>query len=268
MGINEIDSMENRQSQIASFVRLKGYARLAELAELTGVSELTVRRDIKLLQERKILNAVHGGATSDEVGSSMISFKRQIAVRQIEKQAIGREAASLIHDGETVLIDGGTTTWYVCNALRGKHIRAITNSLPAADILGHDRGITINVLGGTLYPETGLILGAQCNDQIRLMRPATLIMGVGGITADGFTNSNIELVTSQRVMMEVSSRVVVVADSSKFGKVDLARLSDLNEADEVITDQGVSESFRYALYRRGVDLVIAKPERRNGMKKR
>jgi len=258
------EDVESRQARIASIVGLKGYTRFSELADLAGVSELTIRRDIRRLQERRLVTLVPGGATPETIGASMVQFKQEVSRRPAEKRAIAREAAALVEDGETVLLDGGTTTWYVAEALRGRRLQVVTNSLPAADLLGHEKGIQVVLLGGTFYPDTGLTMGPLCERQLRALRPSVLIMGVGGIAASGFTNSNIHLVDTERVMMEVSGRCVVVADSSKFGRRDLARLAAICRADVVVTDEGISEVQRKIVTGRRVGLVVAKVEPGNG----
>jgi DeoR/GlpR family transcriptional regulator of sugar metabolism len=258
------ERIESRQAQIASFVGLKGYTRFSELADLTGVSELTIRRDLKILQERCLLNLVPGGATADSVGASMIQFKKEVSRHQAEKQAIGKAATALVQDGETVLLDGGTTTWYVAEALRGRNLEVVTNSLPVADLLGHEKGIRVIVLGGVLYSDTGVTLGSLCERQLRALHPSVLFMGAGGVTTEGFTNSNVQLVDTERVMMEVSGRRVVVADSSKFGRRDLARLSAIGAIDVIVTDDRITPEQRSLVARRNLDLVVAPVERRNG----
>jgi DeoR/GlpR family transcriptional regulator of sugar metabolism len=264
MRVKGREDVESRQAQIASFVGLKGYTRFSELADLTGVSELTIRRDLKSLQERRILNLVPGGATAAAIGASMVQFKQAVSERRLEKQAIARAAAALVADGETVLLDGGTTTWYVAEALRGRNLQVVTNSLPAANLFSHDKGIQVILLGGALYPDTGLTLGSLCERQLRVLRPSVLIMGVGGVTAGGFTNSNVQLVETERVMMEVSGRCVVVADASKFGRTDLARLAALSRVDVLVTDEGATPAQRRMISRAGVELVVARPAPRNG----
>jgi len=256
--------VESRQAQIASFVRLKGYTQLAELADLAGVSELTIRRDLKILKARRLLNLVPGGATSDPVGASLIHFKNEVRFQQDQKRAIAREASALVKDGDTVLLDGGTTTWFVAIALRGKKIRVVTNSLPAADILGHEETVRLVMLGGTLYPVTGVTLGPTCIEQLRSLRPSVAFVGVGGLNSEGFTNTNDDQVAVERAMMELPGRCMVVADSSKFDTRDLVHLAALDAADAIITDSGITSAQREYVTKRGVKLIVAKPETRRG----
>ena len=153
------ENVGSRLSQVASFVRLNGYVRISELAQLTGVSDLTIRRDLKKLETGGHLRTVPGGATADAQSGSMIIFKREVGVNRAEKIAIGRTAAAMVKDGESVLFDGGTTTFYVAQALAGRSINIITNSLPIAEIFSGDSQANISLLGGVLYPATGLTLG-------------------------------------------------------------------------------------------------------------
>ena len=258
----ERESLEGRQIRMVSFVRLKGYTRFSELASLTGVSELTVRRDLQTLHARGVLNLVPGGATADPVSESMIHFREQVALRQAEKMVIARAAASLVHDGDTILMDGGTTTYYAAQAMKGRRLQVVTNSLPIADVFSSDRDVRLVLLGGTLYPDTGVTLGPLCEQQLQTLNPGVLFIGVGGVTEDGLTNSNIQLVQTEQVMMKVAEKCIVVADSSKFGRRDLARLADLGEVDVLVTDSGVSSAQRSMLTRSGVELIVARPDAR------
>ena len=251
------ENVGSRLSQVASFVRLNGYVRISELAQLVGVSELTVRRDLKRLETDGQLRTVPGGATSDGHSGNMITFKREVGVHRAEKLAIGRSAASMVRDGDSVLFDGGTTTFYVAQALVGRSIHIITNSLPIAEVFSADSRVDVSLLGGALYPATGLTLGSLAEAQLKSFRPKWLFMGVGGIEPGGFSNSNLPLVETERAMMETAEQVVVVADSSKIGRQSLARLGKLSDADILVSDQGVSPSARQWIRSAGVELVIA-----------
>ena len=200
------DNVGSRLSQVASFVRLNGYVRISELAQLVGVSELTVRRDLKRLETDGQLRTVPGGATAEGHSGSMITFKREVGVHRSEKTAIGRKAAEMVKDGDSVLFDGGTSTFYVAQALIGRPIHVITNSIPITEVFSHDSNVDVFLLGGVLYPTTGLTLGALVESQLKSFRPKWLFMGVGGIEPGGFSNSNLPLVETERAMMKTAEK--------------------------------------------------------------
>jgi DeoR/GlpR family transcriptional regulator of sugar metabolism len=187
----------------------------------------------------------------------MITFKREVGTHRAEKAAIGKTAAAMVKDGDSVLFDGGSTTFYVAQALAGRSIHVITNSLPVAEVFSGDSSVDVSLLGGVLYPGPGLTLGALAEAQLKSFRPKWLFLGVGGIEPSGFSNSNLPLVETERAMMETAEHVVVVADSSKFGRQALARLGTLGEADYLVTDGGIPPSARQWIRQAGVELIIA-----------
>jgi len=251
------ESAVSRLSQVASFVRLNGYVRISELAQVVGVSEITIRRDLKKLALEGHLRSVPGGATPDGITGSMITFKREVGLHRAEKMAIGKAAAALVKDGDSVLFDGGSSTYFVARALVGRAIHVFTNSLPVAEVFSADSRVDVILLGGVLYPATGMTLGTISESQLKSFHPKWLFMGVGGIEPGGFSNSNLPLVSTERVMMETAENVVIVADSSKFGRQALARLGILKDADYLVTDSGIPPSARKWIREAGVELVIS-----------
>ncbi len=257
--MSEARGVGERLSRVASFVKLNGYSRIRDLARLTGVSELTVRRDLKRLSQAGHLKLVPGGATAEAHAGSMIRFRQEVARMKAEKQAIAAAAAAMVREGDSVIFDGGTTTYYVAQALLGRKLSVVTNSIPVAEVFGLDSGTETMVLGGTYYPATGVMLGPLTARQLESMKVKLLFIGVAGVMRDGFYNSNHQLVETELAMMRAAQKVVVVADSSKFGKQALARLAPLKEADVVVTDSGVGGQQRQWLREEGCNLVMARP---------
>ena len=159
----------------------------------------------------------------------MPAFEDRAATATAEKQAIGRATAALLEDGDTVLLDGGTTTLEVARALLGRPVQVVTNSLPIAQLLASSKETDLILIGGYVYPRTGVALGPLAIATMQGIRVRKAILGAGGIVAEGIYNSNLLLVETERQMMACGQEVMIVADHTKFGRLSLAWLCGLDE---------------------------------------
>lgn len=174
-----------------------------------------------------------------------------------EKSLIGRAAAAMVANGESVLLDGGTTTLEVARALCGRPLQIVTNSLPIAAMVSGYPETDLILIGGYVYPRTGVAMGPLSIAALQSLRVRYVFLGAAGIVAEGIYNSNTILVDTQKQMMSVAQDVVVVADRTKFGKLSLSRLCGLNEISHLVTDNGLSVSQKQMLRRAGVDVIEA-----------
>jgi DeoR/GlpR family transcriptional regulator of sugar metabolism len=174
-----------------------------------------------------------------------------------EKQVIGRAVCELIEDGETVLLDGGTTTLEVARALVGRPLQVVTNSLPIAALLASSKETDLILIGGYIYPRTGVAMGPLAVATMQGIRVRRAVLGAGGITGEGVFNSNSLLVETERQMMTCGQEIVIAADHTKFGRQSLSRLCGLDEVDRVVTDSQISGADREMLEDAGVALTIA-----------
>ena len=166
----------------------------------------------------------------------------------------------MIGSGETVLLDGGTTTLEVARQLQGKSLQVVTNSLPIVNVLLNQPKIELIQIGGFVYPKTGVALGALAVEAIGRIHARRLIMSVGGITERGLFNSNALLVETERAMMDSAEEVIVVTDSGKLGHAALARLCPLEEIDHLVVDGGISHEWRDRIESLGVCLTVVEPD--------
>jgi DeoR/GlpR family transcriptional regulator of sugar metabolism len=247
--------LDQRRNNILQLIERKGFASLKEIAEDVGASESTARRDLEYLEASGQVRRTRGGAAY--VGESLSGFddRRNFAVR--EKQKIGRVTADLIGASETIILDGGTTTLEVARHLAGKSLQVVTNSLPIVNHLVGVPDVEVVFLGGYLYPRTGVALGELTVAALRQVHARRLIMGVGGITSAGLFNSNSLLVEAERQMMASADEVIVVADGTKLGHSELARLCGLEDVDRLVIDGEVSPEWQALLNQAGVELIIA-----------
>ncbi len=246
--------LDQRRHSILHLIRDKGFASLREIANEVDSSESTARRDLEYLESLGHIRRTRGGAAY--VGEALSGFddRRNLAVR--EKQRIGKAAADFIGTGETIILDGGTTTLEVARCLGGKSLQVVTNSLPIVSHLVGSPEIEVVFLGGYLYPKTGVALGELTVSALKQIHARRLIMGVGGITASGLFNSNSLLVETERQMMASADEVTVVADSGKFGHSELVRLCGLETVHRMIVDAGLPDEWRDRIQSHGIELII------------
>lgn len=259
--------VEARRQQLLELISRRGFARLEDLVESSGVSESTVRRDLEALDQNGAIKRTHGGAMYVGELRSMPAFDDRTTTAANEKRAIGRATAELIGDGETVLLDGGTTTLEVARALLGRRLQVVTNSLPIAQLLAPHKETDLILIGGYVYPRTGVALGPIAIACMQEIRVTTVVMGAGGIVADGIYNSNSLLVETEQAMMLRGQTVVIVADHTKFGRTALKRLCAVSDVGRVVVDAGISDEYRQLVESTGVALTVAaldEPTRKNG----
>jgi DeoR/GlpR family transcriptional regulator of sugar metabolism len=169
-------------------------------------------------------------------------------------------AAELIQDGETILLDGGTTTFQVARNLMTRSLQVVTNSLPIANLLGSAANIELIFVGGYIYPRTGVALGPITRQVLAGLHFSRLFMGAAGITEEGLYNANVLLVEAQEQMMQSSDDVIVVADHTKFGKRSLARLCGWDRVNQVVSDGGLNEQWQEVVRTAGADMILAPVE--------
>lgn len=251
--------VEERRTRLLELVRERGFAALPDLAELLTVSESTVRRDLEALEEAGHAKRTHGGVFYTGASPKLPHFDQLQPANWDRKRAIARRAAELISDGDTVLLDGGTTTYEVARLLVGRPLQIVTNSLPVANLFASNATTDLVLLGGYVYPRTGVSLGPYANEILARLNVRRVVLSVAGINDRGFYNSNLLLVETERAMMQTGEEVIVVADSTKFGHQSLAHLAPLDAATQLVVDDGISAEWKKKVEAAGVRLTVAAP---------
>ncbi len=248
---------ETRRRRLRELIARQGYATLDELVKTLNVSESTARRDLEALELTGAIRRTHGGAVASD-GSDhkhgLPAFDDRTHTAMAEKRAIGEATAALIENGDSILLDGGTTTLEVARALlaRDIHTQIVTNSLPIAQLVASNPRTDLILIGGSVYPRTGVALGPLSIAMMREIRVRVAILGAGGIMADGVYNSNLLLVETERRMMACGQEVVITADRTKFGRAALARLCGWDEVTRLVCDVGAPEDQRATVAAAGV----------------
>ena len=246
--------LDQRRDEILQIIEEKGFVSLQELVTKLGASESTVRRDLEYLDGIGQIRRTRGGAAY--TGDSLTPFEERREYEATEKAKIGKAVAGLIEPGETILLDGGTTTLEVAKALVGKQLQVVTNSLPIANLFAQQSSVELILIGGYLYPRTGVALGPMAEATLANLHVPRVIMSAGGITEKGLFNSNSLLVECERRMIKAAEEVWVVADSSKFGRSALSFLCELSSVTRMIVDSGLSQSWRDIITNAGVSLTL------------
>jgi DeoR/GlpR family transcriptional regulator of sugar metabolism len=246
----------HRQIRIRELLEDREFVDLETLCRELGASESSVRRDLAQLQKAGIVKRVHGGALAVQPRGHLLDYSWQRDRQADEKHRIGERAASLIDNDQTVILDGGSTVASVAEHLVARSLRVITNSIPIVRILRDSRDIDLTLTGGYVFPRLEIVLGPLCEHMLAAVAADVLVMGIGGVTADGFSNNNTLLVGSERKMIEVSRKVIIVADSSKFGRAAMTPLAPLDAADIVVSDVRLAAEQQEMLRAAGIDVVL------------
>lgn len=254
----------DRRRQVLELVRQRGFITLTDLARQLRVSESTARRDLDYWDTRGQLKRIHGGAMSTEDGSALPALEARANTQMAEKRRVARAAADRIRNGDAVLLDGGTTTLELAKLLVGRPLQVVTNSLPIANLFANSRETDLVMLGGYIYPSTGVALGPLTIEVVKGVRVQRAFLSVAGITARGLYNSNPLLVETERQMMRCAEEVVVIADHTKVGRQALAFLCELSAIDTLIVDSNLSREQRELLKPMGRRLVLAGMGEENG----
>jgi DeoR family transcriptional regulator, fructose operon transcriptional repressor len=256
---------EERRSLLLEIMRNQQFASLPELVDRLGVSESTVRRDLEALEENGLARRIHGGALY--LGSEHRTSPpegRELAQWDL-KRVIGQRAAGLIEDGDTVLLDGGSTTYQVARMLLGRPLHIVTNSLPVANLFASDFNSDVVLIGGNVCPRSGVVRGPYADEMVSQVRVRKTVLSAAAVSEDGFFNNDLLLIATERAMMRAAKEVIVVVDSTKFGNQSLGHICALGTVDHVVVDSHLDEYWRGKLAAAGVNLLVADIEEPAGV---
>ncbi len=251
-------STVERRLLIIKKLDLHGKVDVRELSKLFGVSEVTIRNDLAQLEKKNILIRARGGAIKiDPVGIDYhISEKDKINIKA--KQLIGSEAVKFVNEGDTIMIDSGTTVIELVRNLDKKiGLTVITNALNIANQLYNNENIQVIIPGGVIRNKSFSLIGTAAEKSLKNYYCDKLFLGVDGLNIDyGLSTPNIEEAHFNSTMIEMSNQVIVLADSSKIGKRSLAFICPLSKIDVLITDSGISNEQKTSLESVGIKMVI------------
>lgn len=236
-----MDIFERRQ-KILEILHRDGRVKVNELSELFEISEVSIRIDLADLEAKGLLSRVHGGAVSSYKTYYNMDMQQRLSANQEQKQAIARHIAAMIDENDTIMLNGGTTTLTVFRMIPATmNLNIVTNSVTIALEAGANPNFNVVLLGGLINSKYQFNYGDDAIDQLRKYHADKLILSVDGITsASGLTTYYNHEVELDRIMLSRSATRIVAADSTKLGRTAFARISDIGEADYIITNNDAS----------------------------
>ena len=249
---------EERRRAIQEIINHEGRGLVKELARRLHTSQVTIRNDLEILHNHGLVQRTHGGALPVQGGALLDpSLREKEKHHRKEKQRIGKAAADLVKEGESVLLDSGTTTTAVARAVRDRgRLTVITN---AVNISAELSGTPIEVIltGGTLRENSFSLVGPLAEETLHRLSADILFLGVDGLDVHfGATTPNLQEASVNRVMVEIARRTVVVCDSSKLGRRSLSLITPLSGIHEVITDSKIPKGDLRVLTEAGIKVTI------------
>ena len=251
-----------RKTRLRELLARRGMSDLDSLAAELRVSQSTVRRDVEEMEETGLVQRTHGGVIwigdqKNGPGTRPYAFDQRLSYQLRAKGDIARTARKLVQPGETILLDGGTTTFHFAEQLIGIPLQIVTNSLPIANLFLNDERVELVLTGGLMYPRYGVLLGPGAESVISTIHAKTMFFSVAGVHDGLLYNQNLLLVQAELKMMKQVQRKVLLVDSGKFEQQALARLCSLGEIDIVVTDSGISRPDQKHIREAGCELIIA-----------
>jgi DeoR family transcriptional regulator of aga operon len=249
---------EERRTQILQIVRTAGRAKVNELTHLFNTSAVTIRNDLNELHQRGLVVRSHGGAMLSDGILREPPVLERLKEHSDEKQRIGARAAALINDGETIILDSGTTTLEIARHLKKKQgLHVITNGVNIAVELLDARDVQTFIIGGTVRGESASISGRFSEEMFNQFSADKLFLSGAGCDLEfGVSGANLEETMVNRAMLQISREIILVADASKFSKRSMTRIAPFSEIDTVISDTGLAEEIQAKLTALGCNLIL------------
>lgn len=257
--MNSAISSFERQNQILEHIQRSQRISILEVCDNFSVSQATARRDLESLASMGKVRRVHGGAIAlVQAPPEQPILQRQDEQAQ-EKIRIGRTAAALVQDGETVFLGSGTTVLEVARSLRDRrNLMVITNSLPVINALAGIEEITVICLGGMLRDSELSFIGHITEQTLTEVRADKVFIGTRAISLEhGLTHEYLPETMTDRAILKAGQEIVVVADHTKFGRAAAVLLAPLDGIHTIVTDGQVPGGFAFAVQKKGIRLISA-----------
>jgi len=254
-GEETILSLPERHNRILALLQQNGSISVVQLAELFKVSEVTIRKDLSFLEQQKKLYRTHGSAIliSPYISDRHVNEKEKKNVA--EKRAIGAKAASLVAQDDSIIIASGTTMAFLAREIKPVgHLTVITAAVPVTSILSQDTNVDVIQLGGITRSSSVSVVGPFAEQMLGNFNCSKLFDGID--LEFGLTTTNMLEAALNRVMMNAAQKVIVLADSSKFGRRGFSKICDLEAVDRIITDSGVQPLYLERLRERGIEVTV------------
>ncbi|MEL6116144.1 transcriptional repressor AgaR [Photobacterium sp. SP02] len=253
-------STSERREQTLSMLRKQGSVQVAELAAMYNVSTVTIRNDLAFFEKQGIATRAYGGAFLNESDAPVPehSIEDKSRLNRSVKDLIGQAAAKMVNDGDTIILDSGTTTHSIAEHLiHHDNVIALTNGLNVANTLVAAEGVEVIVLGGHLRRKSLSFYGGQAEQALDNYHFNKLFLAVDGFElAKGITTHSENEARLNRRMCDVADEIIVVTDSSKFGRISLHKILEPGKVHKVITDKAIPERYLDGLRKAGIEVIL------------
>lgn len=249
---------DERRTQILQIARSTGRVRVNELAIQFNTSAVTIRNDLNELQQRGLVQRSHGGAVLPDPILRELPVLERLKAHSEEKRRIGAMAATLINNGETIILDSGTTTLEIARQIKSKsRLHIITNGVNIAAELLDARDTELFIVGGNVRGESASISGRFTEEMLEQFSADKMFLSGAGCDLEfGVSGANLEETMVNRAMLRISREIILVADASKFSKRSMSRITSFSEIDTVISDTSLSEDIQVKLRSMGCNLIL------------
>ena len=250
----------HRRNKILDMIREDGNVKVVNLSKIFKVSEVTIRQDLEKLEQEGFIEREHGGAYLKSISSQVRSFTLQNLVNMDKKYLIGKKAAEFISDGDTIILDSGTTTTELAkNLVDRKDLTVITNALNIAMMLGGVPSINVIMTGGEFKAPTLSLTGEKAAEFFKDLHVDKLFLATAGISLKaGLTYPSISDLVVKKAMIDSANTVYLLADSTKINKSALASLGAMSLVDYLIIDDGIQDKHRQVFDEHDIEYIIAK----------
>lgn len=247
-----------RMQSILEYLKKNNRISVEEICTLYNVSRDTARRDLVNLEKKGLITRTHGGAVLPMSHEEIKGYSARLHSSSEEKKLIGTLAASLIKEGDNIIMDTSTTVQATAELLQVSNCTVITNSINLADILLKNTGVNLHLLGGKLEPEHRFLYGSSTINMLSNYFVDKAFIGALGISEKGLTTSHEEDAFVMKKMIEQSKQVIVLADHSKFGKSAFFKVADLDQLDLIITNKPPEKTLLKIFEEHKINILIAK----------
>lgn len=248
-----------RRDKILDLLKEDGSAKVTNLAKIFKVTEVTVRQDLEKLEKDGLLIREHGGAFLKNIKDQVSSFSVANHDNLDKKELIAAKCLEFIENGDTIILDSGSTTTEIAKKLKGnRRLTVITNALNIALMLGAEPDIEVIMTGGEFKPPTLSLTGQKAADFFKGINVQKLFLATSGLSLKaGLTYPSISDLVVKKAMIDAAETTYLVADSTKFGKSAFASLGALSLINYIITDNGVEENHKEVFRAHEIELIIA-----------
>ncbi len=248
-----------RQKKIAELLREAGTVYVSELSQRFDVSEETIRRDLDRLEREGVAHRIHGGAISFEHSRIEPSYKAKFRINIDQKQKIAIEAAKMVEEGDTIILDPSTTVFFLAKELKRKRdITVVTNFPLIIQEFADVPSINVISTGGTLNRPGFSLVGSTAEEFIRGLHVDKTFLSTKAISVEhGLTEGDLANIAVKKLMIAAGKQVILLADSSKFGSVAFAQLAPLSAIDVIVTDNRISPELVTEIEGMGIKVTVA-----------